>query len=114
MAGLPIMNWIRFFVWLYLGQLLYLAYGVRYSTSGKELSVVSRRKALVFADKLLVGLSSLSVASFFGFAVAWRVGAFQADTMRKLLVILLGLSGVVFGSIGLRNYRRDLALPTAA
>jgi len=114
MAGLPIMNWIRFFGWLYLGQLLYLAYGVRYSTSGKEMSADSRRRALVFADKLLVGLSSLSVAGFFVFAVAWEVGVFQADTMRKLLVILLGLLGMVFGAIGFRNYKRDLALPSTA
>ena len=114
MAGLPIMNWIRFFGWLYLGQLLYLAYGVRYSTSGKKMSADSRRRALVFADKLLVGLSSLSVAGFFVFAVAWEVGVFQADTMRKLLVILLGLLGMVFGAIGFRNYKRDLALPSTA
>jgi len=114
MAGLPIMNWIRFFGWLYLGQLLYLAYGVRYSTSGKEMSAGSRRRALIFADELLVGLSSLSVATFFGLAVAWKVGVFQADTMRKLLVLLLGLLGIVFGSIGVRNFRRDFALPSAS
>jgi basic amino acid/polyamine antiporter, APA family len=32
MAGLPIMNWIRFFVWLIIGLVLYAAYGSRKST----------------------------------------------------------------------------------
>jgi APA family basic amino acid/polyamine antiporter len=32
MAGLPIMNWIRFFVWLVVGLLLYYFYGRRKST----------------------------------------------------------------------------------
>jgi basic amino acid/polyamine antiporter, APA family len=31
MAGLPIMNWIRFFVWLGLGLAIYLAYGRRHT-----------------------------------------------------------------------------------
>ena len=32
MAGLPIMNWIRFFVWMILGLLLYSLYGRKHST----------------------------------------------------------------------------------
>ncbi len=32
MAGLPIMNWIRFFVWMILGLVLYYFYGRRHST----------------------------------------------------------------------------------
>ena len=32
MAGLPIMNWIRFFVWLAIGLVIYYNYGRRRST----------------------------------------------------------------------------------
>jgi APA family basic amino acid/polyamine antiporter len=32
MAGLPIMNWIRFFVWMIIGLVLYSLYGSRKST----------------------------------------------------------------------------------
>src|SRR5260370_32580963 len=32
MAGLPIMNWIRFFVWMILGLVLYSFYGRKHST----------------------------------------------------------------------------------
>jgi APA family basic amino acid/polyamine antiporter len=32
MAGLPIMNWIRFFVWMIIGLVLYSCYGRRKST----------------------------------------------------------------------------------
>src|SRR6202008_4528317 len=32
MAGLPIMNWIRFFVWMILGLVLYSVYGRKHST----------------------------------------------------------------------------------
>ena len=32
MAGLPIMNWIRFFVWMILGLILYYSYGRKHST----------------------------------------------------------------------------------
>jgi APA family basic amino acid/polyamine antiporter len=32
MAGLPIMNWIRFFVWMVLGLILYSFYGRKHST----------------------------------------------------------------------------------
>ena len=32
MAGLPIMNWIRFFVWMIIGLVLYYSYGSRKST----------------------------------------------------------------------------------
>jgi APA family basic amino acid/polyamine antiporter len=32
MAGLPIMNWIRFFVWMILGLVLYYFYGRKHST----------------------------------------------------------------------------------
>ena len=32
MAGLPIMNWIRFFVWMVLGLILYSLYGRKHST----------------------------------------------------------------------------------
>jgi APA family basic amino acid/polyamine antiporter len=31
MAGLPIMNWIRFFVWLALGLVIYAVYSRRHS-----------------------------------------------------------------------------------
>ena len=31
MAGLPIMNWIRFFVWLAIGLVIYLLYSRRHS-----------------------------------------------------------------------------------
>jgi len=32
MAGLPIMNWIRFFTWLVIGLVIYYFYGRRKST----------------------------------------------------------------------------------
>jgi APA family basic amino acid/polyamine antiporter len=36
MAGLPIMNWIRFFVWMILGLVIYYFYGRRNSTLRAE------------------------------------------------------------------------------
>jgi APA family basic amino acid/polyamine antiporter len=36
MAGLPIMNWIRFFVWLLIGLAIYFSYSRKRSTLGKE------------------------------------------------------------------------------
>ena len=36
MAGLPIMNWIRFFVWMIIGLVLYSSYGRKHSTLRAE------------------------------------------------------------------------------
>jgi APA family basic amino acid/polyamine antiporter len=36
MAGLPIMNWIRFFVWLGIGLVLYFLYGRKHSEFARQ------------------------------------------------------------------------------
>jgi APA family basic amino acid/polyamine antiporter len=36
MAGLPILNWIRFFVWLTIGLIIYFSYSRSRSTLGRE------------------------------------------------------------------------------
>jgi APA family basic amino acid/polyamine antiporter len=36
MAGLPIINWVRFFVWLVIGLVIYFCYGQRRSTLARE------------------------------------------------------------------------------
>jgi APA family basic amino acid/polyamine antiporter len=42
MAGLPIMNWIRFFVWLVIGLVIYFSYSRKRSTLRKESGVTER------------------------------------------------------------------------
>jgi APA family basic amino acid/polyamine antiporter len=42
MAGLPIMNWIRFFVWLVIGLVIYFSYSRKRSTLRKESAVTER------------------------------------------------------------------------
>jgi APA family basic amino acid/polyamine antiporter len=36
MAGLPIMNWIRFFLWLAIGLVIYFSYSRKRSTLEQE------------------------------------------------------------------------------
>jgi len=42
MAGLPIMNWIRFFVWLVIGLVIYFSYSRKRSTLRQESGVTER------------------------------------------------------------------------
>jgi APA family basic amino acid/polyamine antiporter len=42
MAGLPIMNWIRFFVWLAIGLMIYFSYSRKRSTLRKQSGVAER------------------------------------------------------------------------
>jgi basic amino acid/polyamine antiporter, APA family len=42
MAGLPIMNWIRFFVWLVIGLVIYFSYSRKRSTLREESGVTER------------------------------------------------------------------------
>jgi basic amino acid/polyamine antiporter, APA family len=43
MAGLPILNWIRFFVWLIIGLIIYFSYSRSRSTLGRESSAPGGR-----------------------------------------------------------------------
>ena len=40
MAGLPIMNWIRFFVWMAIGHIIYFSYSRKRSTLREGSGVV--------------------------------------------------------------------------
>jgi len=42
MAGLPIMNWIRFFVWLAIGLMIYFSYSRKRSTLRRQSGVAVR------------------------------------------------------------------------
>ena len=42
MAGLPIMNWIRFFVWLAIGLVIYFSYSRKRSTLREESRITER------------------------------------------------------------------------
>ena len=44
MAGLPIMNWIRFFVWLVIGLVIYFSYSRKRSTLREQSEVVDRSR----------------------------------------------------------------------
>jgi APA family basic amino acid/polyamine antiporter len=41
MAGLPIMNWIRFFVWLAIGLVIYFSYSRKRSTLREDVEAVN-------------------------------------------------------------------------
>jgi APA family basic amino acid/polyamine antiporter len=107
MMGLPVENWIRFIVWLIIGMLIYLSYGVRRSTSAEALAASERQKALVTADRALVCLASFLVA--LGLALAWAMasGNVKVETAHVAEAGVLLALGAPFTLLGWRNLRKD-------
>jgi APA family basic amino acid/polyamine antiporter len=107
MMGLPVENWIRFIVWLVIGLLLYLSYGVRRSSSGAELAPQDRLRGLAKADRGLIALAG--VVAMLGLAVAVAIlrGRLAADTGHISAAGVFLALGVPFVFIGLRNLRKD-------
>ena len=107
MMGLPVENWLRFIIWLVIGLLLYLSYGVRRSASGAELAEVHRRVCLVKADRALIGLAGLLAALGVVLVVLLLRGGLEADTAHVAQAGVLLALGVPFAAVGLRNLRKD-------
>jgi len=107
MMGLPVENWLRFIVWLVIGLLLYLSYGVRRSSSGAELDPSQRRHGLAKADRALAGLAGLLAALGILVAAGMARGALAVDTAHVAQAAILLALGVPFVLIGLRNLRKD-------
>jgi len=107
MMGLPVENWIRFIVWLVIGLLLYLSYGVRRSRSGSELAAEDRMRCLVQADRMLIWLAGLLVVLGVALVVAIVRGSLEADTAHISQAVVLLALGAPFVFIGLRNHRKD-------
>ena len=107
MMGLPVENWIRFVVWLVIGLLLYLSYGMRRSSRGAELSAADRARGLVSGDRVLIGLAGVLVVLGLGVAVAIARGGLEADTGHLCEAAVLLALGGPFAFLGIRNLRRD-------
>jgi len=107
MMGLPVENWLRFVVWLVIGLLLYLSYGVRRSSSGAELDPAHRLRGLVKADRALAWLAGLLAALGILVAAGMARGALAVDTAHVAQAAVLLALGVPFVLIGLRNLRKD-------
>ena len=107
MMGLPVENWIRFVVWLVIGLLLYLSYGVRRSASGAELHSSARMRCLVKADRALVGLAGCLAALGLVISVVMLRGGMEVDTAHVAQAGTLVALGAPFTWIGLRNLRKD-------
>jgi APA family basic amino acid/polyamine antiporter len=107
MMGLPVENWLRFIVWLVIGLLLYLSYGVRRSASGADLSPAVRQGCLVKADRALVTLAGFLLVSGLLLGAIMLRGGLEVDTAHVVQAALLLALGVPFALIGLRNLRKD-------
>ena len=107
MMGLPVENWLRFIIWLVIGLLLYLSYGVRRSASGAELAQAHRQVCLVKADRALIGLAGLLAALGVVLVVLLLRGGLEADTAHVAQAAVLLALGVPFAAVGLRNLRKD-------
>jgi len=107
MMGLPVENWLRFIIWLVIGLLLYLSYGVRRSASGAELAQAHRQVCLVKADRALIGLAGLLAALGVVLVVLLLRGGLEADTAHVAQAGVLLALGVPFAAVGLRNLRKD-------
>ena len=107
MMGLPVENWIRFVVWLIIGLLLYLSYGVRRSSSGSELAPADRLRCLVKSDRALVALAGLLVVLGLILVVAMARGTLEAGSAHVIEACVLFALGAPFVFIGMRNLRKD-------
>jgi len=107
MLGLTVENWVRFVVWLVLGQLVYLAYGIRRSTLGAETEPEVRRRTLQRADRWLIA-ASLLIGS--GGTYYAAVTANPASPSYYVWLVLGGSLGWLFAWVGARNLRKDAQL----
>jgi APA family basic amino acid/polyamine antiporter len=107
MMGLPVENWIRFVVWLVIGMLLYLSYGVRRSSSGAELIPADRLRTLVKADRALMALAGVLVLLGLILAVAMARGSVEVETAHIAEAAVLLALGVPFCVVGWKNLQKD-------
>jgi len=107
MMGLPLENWVRFIVWLVIGLLLYLSYGVRRSSSGAALDSANHLRCLLQADRMLIGLAGVLIALGVLLAVAMLRGSLEVDTAHLAQAGLLLALGLPFLALGLKNLRKD-------
>ncbi len=107
MAGLPVENWIRLIVWLIIGLLFYFSYGIRRSTTGQESSASERNRTLLFADRALLGICALLLATSVTIALGIFYGKIPSETQFVIYAVVLAGAALGFGTSGAFRYRKD-------
>src|SRR5579875_130826 len=113
MASLTVENWVRFFVWLVVGLLLYFDFGVRHSTAGSA-DPAAQRDIMRLSDKALIALSaSLLILAIAGAAVALS-RIIHLDILERIGLVLLAVIAFIFLLRGLKHHREDSPVGKAA
>ena len=107
MASLTIENWVRFFVWLFLGLLLYFDFGVRHSAAGRAADPAAQRSLMLMSDKALIALSAalLVLAIVAGGVVLG--GIVVAGVLERAGLVILAAVAIIFLVRGWKHYRED-------
>lgn len=114
MASLTVENWVRFFVWLFIGLLLYFDFGVRRSSAGRAADPVAQRHLLLVSDKALIALSaSLLVLATAGATVVAE-GIVYGGILERIGLIFIAAISLIFLVRGWRHYREDSPIARAA
>ncbi|HVA72408.1 MAG TPA: amino acid permease [Candidatus Limnocylindrales bacterium] len=107
MASLTVENWVRFFVWLIVGLLLYFDFGVRHSTAGRAADPAAQRGLMLLSDKALIALSAtLLFLAIVGAGIVFD-GVVYAGILERIGLILLAIAAFVFLLRGWKHYRED-------
>jgi amino acid transporter len=107
MASLTVENWVRFFVWLIVGLLLYFDFGVRHSTAGRAADPAAQRGLMLLSDKALIALSAtLLLLAIVGAGIVFD-GVVYAGILERIGLILLAIAAFVFLLRGWKHYRED-------
>ncbi len=114
MASLTVVNWVRFFVWLLIGLLLYFDFGVRHSSAGRAADSVAQRRLLVASDKALIVLSAALLVLATAGATVVAEGLVYGGLVERIGLIFIAAVSLVFLVRGWKHYREDAPMAETA
>jgi basic amino acid/polyamine antiporter, APA family len=114
MASLTVENWVRFFVWLFIGLLLYFDFGVRRSAAGRAADPVAQRRLLLVSDKALIVLSATLLVLAIAGATVFAEGIVQGGLAERIGLIFIAAVSLIFLVRGWKHYREDSPIARVA